>query len=380
VTIPAKRRREQTTSIANDFPISVRVLQNWEKAYPDLKRKRCNIAPMTANGNPMASLVYRHNRITRLTHWANFVALTILFMSGLQIFNAHPHLYWGHTSEPDAAILSISSSGAGGKERGYVEILGLQIPTTGFLGVQHTATEPVRQAFPGWLTIPGYFWLAGGRHWHFFFAWVFVLNGTLYVIYNLLNGHMRKFFLTPRDAAKIPAMIQYYLHLRKESPQEGEYNPLQKMAYTSVFLLLVPFVMLSGMAMSPQLDQAFNWLPAMFGGRQSARTIHFLLTFAFAAFVFGHVFMVLTTGVVNNMRSMISGWYKEKFPVAEPPPAAEIVEPIVEAPAVASPEPPKRESAAAAEDQKPESGPAPADASDLFTGAQKAGGKKNDSE
>jgi Prokaryotic cytochrome b561 len=112
--------------------------------------------------------------------------------------------------------------------------------------------------------------------------------------------------------AKVPAMIAYYLHMRKQSPQEGEYNPLQKLAYTSIFVILTPLVLLSGMAMSPQLNVAFNWLPAMFGGRQSARTIHFILAFGFLVFTFGHVFMVLTQGFFNNMRSIITGWYYEK--------------------------------------------------------------------
>jgi len=103
------------------------------------------------------------------------------------------------------------------------------------------------------------------------------------------------------------AMIAYYLRLKKHSPQEGEYNPLQKMAYTSVFVILTPLVLLSGMAMSPQLNVAFHWLPAMFGGRQSARAIHFVLAFGFLCFTFGHVFMVLTQGFINNMRSMITG-------------------------------------------------------------------------
>ena len=312
----------------------------------------------------MESLVYRHNPVTRLTHWVNVLALPILLMSGLQIFNAHPHLYWGHRSDPGTALLSISSSGAPDDARGYVELFGQRIETTGLLGVQHTDTGIVHQAFPGWLTIPSYFWLAGGRHWHFFFGWVFFFNGMLYVIYNLLNGHMRKFFLTPRDAAKIPAMALYYLRLRKDSPQEGEYNPMQKMAYTGVFLLLTPAIMLSGMAMSPQLNQAFNWLPAMFGGRQAARTIHFLLTFAFAAFVFGHVFMVLTTGVFNNMRSMISGWYKEKVPAPAAPPEIETIslneaaaQPIVETTIPAErrepgPESPAGSGEATAESQK----------------------------
>ena len=257
-------------------------------------------------------LVYRHNRVTRLTHWIDAVALTVLFMSGLQIFNAFPHLHWGSKAEPKEAFLSISATNEDGDVRGYTEILGHRVATTGVLGVQFTDTGPFPRAFPSWLTIPGYFWLAGGRRWHFFFGWLFALNGLLYFLYNILNGHMRKFLFAPRDAAKVPAMILYYLHLRRESPQEGEYNPLQKMAYTSVFLILTPLVLLTGMAMSPQLDVAFHWLPAVFGGRQSARSIHFILAFGFAMFTFGHVFMVLTTGVLNNMRSIVTGWYREK--------------------------------------------------------------------
>ena len=266
-----------------------------------------------ATTNEQHELVYRHNRITRITHWTNAIALMILFMSGLMIFNAHPHLYWGNISEPQKAVFSIGATNDDGDLRGYVKLYGRQVDTTGFLGVQQGALGPLPRAIPSWLTVPGYYSLAGARRWHFFFGWLFALNGLLYVIYNLAVGHMRKFFFTLKDAAKVPAMIAYYLRLRKDSPQEGEYNPLQKMAYTSVFVMLTPLVLLSGMAMSPQLNVAFNWLPAMFGGRQSARTIHFILTFGFLFFAFGHVLMVLTQGFFNNMRSMTTGWYKEKI-------------------------------------------------------------------
>ena len=274
---------------------------------------------MSASGE-QPDLVYRHNRVTRLTHWLNAVGLVILFMSGLQIFNAHPHLYWGNTSEPDAAFFSIAATSDDGDVRGYLELYGKQIDTTGYLGAQQGELAPTVRAFPSWLTIPGYYSLATARRWHFFFGWLFVINGLLYVFYNLAAGHLRKFFLTLGDAKKIPAMIAYYLHLRKTSPQEGEYNPLQKMAYTSVFVFLAPMVLLSGMAMAPQLNVAFNWLPAMFGGRQSARSIHFILAFGFLLFVFGHVLMVLTQGFLNNMRSMTTGWYRENFQRREKPP------------------------------------------------------------
>jgi Ni/Fe-hydrogenase b-type cytochrome subunit len=289
-----------------------------------IRRRYKIISGSVGKGGDLAvePLVYRHNRVTRLTHWINTIALTILFMSGLQIFNAFPHLHWGSKAEPEEALVSISATNRHGDVRGYIEFLGYRIDTTGLLGVQLTESGPTARAFPSWITIPGYFWLAGGRRWHFFFGWLFAINGLLYFVYNLLNGHMRKFLFTPRDAAKVPAMMLYYLHLRRESPQDGEYNPLQKMAYTSVFVILTPLVLFSGMAMSPQLDVAFNWLPAMFGGRQSARSVHFILAFGFASFTFGHIFMVLATGMLNNMRSMVTGWYREKVPSHKEPPRA----------------------------------------------------------
>ena len=228
----------------------------------------------------------------------------------------------------DKAFLSIGSHRENGNLRGYVDLYGYRVDTTGVLGARQTTAGPAERAFPSWATVPGYYSLAGARRWHFFFGWLFTINGMLYVFYNLAVGHLRKFFFTLGDAKKIPAMIAYYLKLRKTSPQEGEYNPLQKLAYTSVFVLLAPLILLSGMAMSPQLNVAFNWIPAMFGGRQSARTIHFVLAFSFLFFVFGHVFMVVTQGFFNNMRSMITGWYREKVhaepapvQVAEPAPA-----------------------------------------------------------
>jgi Ni/Fe-hydrogenase b-type cytochrome subunit len=288
----------------------------------------------------MAELVYRHNPVTRVTHWLNAVALVVLVMSGLQIFNAHPYLYWGSSSEPEEAFLAIAATNDDGDTRGFVRILQWQFDTTGVLGVQNTNMGPAARAFPSWLTIPGYFWLAGGRRWHFFFGWVFAITGFVYIVFNGFNRHVGKFILTARDLKKLPSMVLYYLHFRRQSPQEGEYNPLQKLAYTSVFFILTPLMVLTGLAMSPQMNTAFHWLPEVFGGRQSARSIHFLLTFAFVLFTVGHVFMVITTGLFNNMRSMVTGWYEEKL-VAQPSTAVqEIIEPTTIAPSVVCEEQP----------------------------------------
>ena len=166
-------------------------------------------------GNPVKvarevpPLVYRHNRVTRLTHWISALALMILFMSGLQIFNAHPYLYWGNTSEPEKAFFSIGAAQDDGDARGYVELYGRQVDTTGFLGVQQGVFGPLARAFPSWLTVPGYYSLAAARRWHFFFGWLFALNGLLYVVFNVVVGHMRKFFLTLQDPNNAPATNAY---------------------------------------------------------------------------------------------------------------------------------------------------------------------------
>src|SRR6185369_1689198 len=118
-------------------------------------------------------LIYRHNRVTRLTHWIDAVALALLFMSGLMIFNAHPNLYWGSKSDPGTAFFSIGTAGQDAAARGVVQVYGYAVDTTGVLGLQRTTDGNSERAFPTWITVPGYYSLAAGRRWHFFFGWVF---------------------------------------------------------------------------------------------------------------------------------------------------------------------------------------------------------------
>lgn len=84
---------------------------------------------------------------------------------------------------------------------------------------------------------------------------------------------------------------------------------LQKLAYLSV-VVAFPILVLAGLTMSPAMDSAFPWLLALFHGRQSARTVHFVLAACLVAFVVVHLVMVLVSGVFNNMRSMITGRYR----------------------------------------------------------------------
>ena len=144
---------------------------------------------------PPNYLYYRHTLPVRIMHWTNFIALTILFMSGLHIFNAHSALYWGDSSYSGRApLLQITTrDGAGGERVGVTRVFGREFETTGLLGLsKYPNGEPNAHAFPSWITIPGGYSLAMARDWHFFFAWIFVLNGVAYVLYSLFSRHLMR--------------------------------------------------------------------------------------------------------------------------------------------------------------------------------------------
>jgi thiosulfate reductase cytochrome b subunit len=256
---------------------------------------------------------YRHRLPVRLTHWINVLCLPILVLSGFQIFNAHPALYWGERSDRDRPILAMKAiwSDAGDITKGVTTVFGHEFDTTGVLGASTVRSgDLVPRGFPSWATLPGYRSLAMGRRWHLFFAWLFVLNGVLFGLYALLSRHLfRDLWPRVNDLRHIPRSILDHLRFRHAHDEGARYNVLQKLAYTGVVFGLAPVAVLAGLAMSPQLDAAFPWLPALFGGRQSARTVHFIASFAFIGYTAVHVLMVVTTGFRNNLRSMITGWY-----------------------------------------------------------------------
>jgi thiosulfate reductase cytochrome b subunit len=260
---------------------------------------------------PHPVVVYRHRLLTRLSHWITVVCLVILVGSGLQIFNAHPALYWGDRSDRDRPLLALTARPTeSGDLRGVTEILGHSVDTTGVLGVSTVDGEPVARGFPAWATLPSTQWLAMGRRWHIFFAWVFVLNGLVFALWAVLSRHLtRDLVPSGRDVARIRQSL--WDHLRFRLPAgERQYNVLQKIAYLSVIGGLGPIIVLTGLAMSPWADAAAPILPAVFGGRQSARTVHFVATFAFLGFTAMHLFMVAATGVLNNVRAILTGWFR----------------------------------------------------------------------
>ncbi|QEN85862.1 hypothetical protein FZC33_06450 [Labrys sp. KNU-23] len=270
---------------------------------------------------PRTVFIRRHSLSTRLTHWLNALCLSFLLLSGLQIFNAHPELYWGHYgADGDRAVLTIGSEGQGDEARGFVRVGGVQFVTTGVLGVSDVEGERASRAFPAWATIPSFQDLAAGRRWHFFFAWLFLINGIFYLGFSVLSGHFRR-DLAPAIRELSPRHLWHEVldHARLRFP-EGEdakrYNVLQKLTYLVVIVVLLPLMVLTGLTMSPGIDAAFPALVDVFGGRQSARTIHFITASLLVVFVVVHIVMVVLSGAWNNVRSMITGRYAvhEKSP------------------------------------------------------------------
>jgi thiosulfate reductase cytochrome b subunit len=190
----------------------------------------------------------------------------------------------------------------------------LTFVTTGVLGVSYDSERGmVRRAFPAWLTLPGEPGLALARDWHFLMAWLFVANGAVYLLFGLLSGHFRRDLAPAADQLRMRHILaDLWNHARLRVPR-GEaarrYNVLQKLAYLTVVFLLLPIMVLSGLTMSPAVTAAMPSLFDIFGGRQSARTIHFLVANLLVLFVLVHVVEVLLAGVVNGMRSMITGRY-----------------------------------------------------------------------
>ncbi|HEY5365129.1 MAG TPA: cytochrome b/b6 domain-containing protein [Casimicrobiaceae bacterium] len=260
--------------------------------------------------------VYRRHALpVRIMHWINVVALTILLMSGLGIFNAHPALYWGQSSyngKPPILVMTAADTPNGDK-RGVTRIFGHEFSTDGLFGVsaQPNGQRAIR-GFPWWMTIPDLQWLSMSRTWHFFFAWVLVFNGLAYVVYSIVTRHLARDLAPTRgDVAGIRQSIVDHLHLRHPAGEESKrYNVLQKFAYLFVIFVLLPLTILMGLGMSPWLDGVWPGWVGVFGGRQSVRTLHFICAWLIVAFVLVHVFEVIITGVYNNLRSMITGRYR----------------------------------------------------------------------
>lgn len=281
-----------------------------------------------ARDAPNSKLIYRQSVWTRVTHWLWAVTLFFMVTSGLQIFNAHPILYFGRQSGfgdkqypgPQAGygnkqfnntVLDIHAERRGSDTVGVTDILGHAFDTTGVLGKSGPTNDPVYQAFPQWATVPSYYDLATGRVIHFFFAWILVATWLVWLIASVVNGHFwRDIVPKLHDVRRLPRDILD--HLRLKLPHGRSYNVLQKLSYAFVLIVVIPGMILTGLTMSPGMDSAWPWLLDIFGGRQTARLLHFCGLLILVAFFVVHVVMVVVAGPVNELRSMITGWYRTR--------------------------------------------------------------------
>lgn len=234
------------------------------------------VTPAAHAGTPRTIL--KHRLATRLWHWTNAVAIFILLGSGMMISNAHPHLYWG-------------AYGA---------------------NFDHAWFNPPR--FPGWLTIPSSYNLALGRRWHLFFALIFAFALLGYMIASLLNRHFQR-QLRIRGGELTPGHLWHdvkeHLAFRFHDPEKpGAYNVLQKIAYAGTVFVLLPLAILTGLTLSPGMDAAWPWLLDLFGGRQSARSLHFIAAGGIAGFIVVHLALVILAGPVREVTSMITGRWR----------------------------------------------------------------------
>jgi thiosulfate reductase cytochrome b subunit len=258
-------------------------------------------------------LVRRHRLSTRLWHWINAATLLVMLMSGLMIFNAHPRLYWGeYGANFDSAWLQIGATSGGD---GVLRIGDRSWRTTGLLGVWTDGDGTVRRnAFPGWATIPSTYDLASARVWHLAFAWVLSLGLLIYLSWSLVDGHIRRDLHIVRAEWRLSHIwrdVKDHARLRFPAGIAAlRYNVLQKLAYAGVLFGLLPLVIVTGLAMSPGMDAAWPWLSAIWGGRQSARSLHFLAAFGLVGFFAVHIVMVLLSGPINQVRAMVTGRFR----------------------------------------------------------------------
>jgi thiosulfate reductase cytochrome b subunit len=282
--------------------------------HPTSATPEASGAPVSAaTQHPTSYLYKRHAWPIRVMHWLNALSLCVLLMSGLMIFNAHSSLDWGkssYTGKPP--LLSISARESGGKLVGITNVLGREFDTTGLLGVSTQNGAQVDVAFPSWITIPSHYSLSESRLWHFFFAWLLVLNGAGYLFYAWYSGHFsRTLWPNKADWRGIGRAILDHIKFKHPQGEDAKrYNVLQKLSYLIVIYVLLPLIILGGWAMSPWMNSLWpGWIDIL-GGRQSARTIHFIVAWLLVGFVAIHVFEVIISGLWNHLRSMITGNYR----------------------------------------------------------------------
>ena len=259
---------------------------------------------------PVQTETTRHSRWVRVSHWIVTVGFMTLVFTGFVILMAHPRLYWGEVGNdltPALFELPISRNHQhGGWENKVPFFQGQASPVTASpVNASPVTASRTYDIFNqnGW-----------GRSLHFLAAWVLVLTGAIYLLAGVFTGHFRR-HLVPRPAELTPRQfwsdVREHARLRIRAATGGpHYGLLQKCSYFAVVFLALPLAVVTGLAMSPAITAAFPFLSGMFGGFQSARTVHFFASVALVLFLLVHVGMVLMSGFGRQMRAMTFGKIK----------------------------------------------------------------------
>lgn len=213
--------------------------------------------------------------MVRVTHWILAACFFALLVSGIEIVISHPRFYWGEAGNVNTPAL-------------------FHVPIPASRATVPTGYGYVLPDQNGW-----------SRYLHFQAAWAAVLTGLLYAVWGVFTGHFRK-NLFPAELA----WGEIADHLRFKRPGAAEawsYNVVQRITYLFVIFVLGPLVVWTGLAMSPAVASAFPPVVTVFGGQQSARTIHFFVTIFLVAFLLVHIVMIFLAGFTNRMRAMITG-------------------------------------------------------------------------
>jgi thiosulfate reductase cytochrome b subunit len=260
-------------------------------------------------------LIMRHPVTVRLWHWITAAAVVSLIYTGFIVFNIHPRLYWGDvgnarmpavfaiesattppdtTTKPSPAVLRIGSF-----TMDVTGTMGLSTAGGEYFMIMRAANLPVVIKF------------GAARAWHFAWAWVLILSWTAYIVYLIAGRRLKKELLPTAAQLKPRAMWQDvwdHLRLRRARGDEAtRYNFLQKLTYLAVVFILIPLMLISGLTMSNAITASFPELFTLFGGRQSARTVHAICAALFILFILVHVFQLFVAGFINHVRSMITG-------------------------------------------------------------------------
>jgi len=222
-----------------------------------------------------------------ISHYLNLLFVGFLIRSGLQVLSAHPKLYWNDDCAPGSEWLKFTHK---------------QMPADRLW----TATDE-EDPFSPWVALPGGRNLGIGRQWHFFSVLFWILNGLIYVALLFGTNEWRR--LVPTSWSVLPAAARTawtYLHFTLP-PAGNPYNPLQQLTYAGVVFVLAPVLIATGAAMSPAVAARFPWYLRIFGGRQAARSIHFLGLVAVSLFTVGHVALVVIDDFPRNMAWIIHG-------------------------------------------------------------------------